>query len=169
MKDEITILWNFYLENWTQARHHEVQRSTMTGLVVVVAGAIVTLVTADKSINRYDLPLDAFMIALGCFGAFFSAKQYERSQKHIERARGYRTLIDEMLPDARICAIKAERDTKTEKTFPRLSRWRLNRAWVGLHIAIVFLGIVLAIASLLGRSALEPSSAHIKDVVALIA
>jgi len=160
MKDEITILWNFYVENWNQARHHEVQRSTMTGLVVVVAGAIVTLVTADKNINRYDLPLDALMIALGIFGALFSAKQYERSQKHIERARGYRARLDELLPEAQILTIHAERDARAEKMFPRLSRWRLNSAWVGLHVAVIFLGVALAIVSFLGRSAPEPSSAH---------
>ena len=148
MTDENTILWNLYAENWTQVRH-QTQRSTMSSLVVVVSGAIITLVTADKCVNIYDLPLAFLLVVLGVFGWFFSAKQYERSQLHVERVRGYRAMLDQALPNARIVASKLEADETIRAKFPKMHLERASIAWQALHGMLVLLGIALIVFSLL--------------------
>jgi len=92
------VLWKMYQENCTQGRHHESQRSTVAAVFLAIAGAAIGLITFDKGILPSDLPLTIFLFFLGCFGAVFSAKQYERFSFHMERARRDRAALDALLP-----------------------------------------------------------------------
>jgi len=80
MKDEDEILWRFYKDNMTHARHHETLRgTTATVLLAVDAGVLGFLGAAHAWPLAYEqLPLCAFLSAVGIFGALFSLKYHER-------------------------------------------------------------------------------------------
>jgi hypothetical protein len=98
---EITkdVLWGMYQEHVIQGRHHEVQRATVTNLIILLAAGITTFVTVDKAIVDADLPATILLMALGLFGAVFSAQHYERYSKHMDRAKQYRDALDCVLPN----------------------------------------------------------------------
>ncbi len=97
-KDLMDLLWKMYSENTTHGRHHETQRSTVSNLILVLAGALLTFTTVDKAINRADLPAAILVAAIGLFGAVFCAQHYARYRQHVERAKHYRTALDALLP-----------------------------------------------------------------------
>lgn len=140
--------WKMYLENCTQARHHEVQRSAVASAFIAVAGAIIGIVTFDRGLTRLDLPLTLFLIMLGAFGAVFSAKQYERTQLHTRRARGYRDAYDALLFGSPLKCIKREADKANAEKFPKLSALRLNKFWMAINLANSVLGVFLTIVAL---------------------
>lgn len=93
------LLWGMYQENTTHGRHHETQRSTVTNAIIVLAGALIALVTFDKALNPADIPATVFLIGLGVFGAVFSAQHYAKYSRHMARARQYRNALDTLLPN----------------------------------------------------------------------
>jgi hypothetical protein len=94
VKDKIELLWRFYQEHCVWERHQESQRSTATNLVLVVAAAILSIITISKSIDMTDLPLTIFLVVLGVFGAILSMKHYERFARHQTLAGAYRVALD---------------------------------------------------------------------------
>jgi hypothetical protein len=144
-KDKSDLLWGMYQENTTQARHHEGQRQQVTSIAISLAGAILTVVGLDKSVTLADLPLGLFLVALGLWGALFSAKQYERTKLHTERARRYRDALDETVPDASLREIKKSADKEHERDWPRLHEMRLFWFWVSIHLVVSVIGLVVAI------------------------
>lgn len=137
--------WKMCSENYTQARHHETQRSTVASAFVAIAGAVIGIITFDKGLTRVDVPLTLFLIVLGAFGATFSAKQYERTQLHTLRARGYRNAYDGLLRGSPLKPIKEKADADNKKKFPNLSALELNKFWVAINLAISLLGVCLTI------------------------
>ena len=72
------LLWKFFQEYASEARHHEQQRATVTGFFSALAAGVLTLVGMDKTLSLSDLPASLFLVVIGVFGCLFSAKQYER-------------------------------------------------------------------------------------------
>jgi len=142
------VLWKMYQEHCTQGRHHETQRSTVAGALIAIAGAVIGLVTFDKTVSPTDLPLTAFLFVLGAFGAVFSAKHYERFCLHMERARRHRDELDGLLPSSPLKRLKKEADAKHNAEFPRLKDLRLNRFWTWLYVLIAMLGLALSVVAL---------------------
>lgn len=149
--DAKDVLWKFYQEYYAQMRHYEMQRSTVTNLLLLVAAAILAFITYDKALSRSDLPLTGLLVIIGLFGAAFSLKHYERSSFHIERARKFRDKLDELLFESTLIThLKREADALHKKNHPILSRnyrgwWRVHRLWVVLHLLIAALGLLLTI------------------------
>jgi Ca2+/Na+ antiporter len=139
--------WKLYLEHCTHVRHHEVQRSTVASSILTIATAIIGLVTFDKAISSTDLPLTIFLVLLGCFGAVFSAKQYERASLHTERARHFRDAVDSTLEGKPLKKLKEAADAAHTKDFPRVEKLRINKFWVALYLLLAAIGIVLSIVS----------------------
>lgn len=137
------VLWKMYQEHCTQGRHHETQRATVAGAFIAISGAVVGLITFDKSISSADLPLILFLILLGAFGAVFSAKQHERFRLHMERARAYRDELDKQLAGSPLKRLKREADAEHNGKYPRLSDLQLNRFWIALYIFVAGLGLIL--------------------------
>lgn len=137
--------WKLYAEHCTHVRHHEGQRSTVAASILAIASAIIGLVTFDKGIVASDLPLTILLAVLGCFGALFSAKQYERASLHTERARRFRDAVDATLPGKPLKSLKREADAAHEQDFPRLEKLRLNKFWVALYLLLSTIGIVLSV------------------------
>lgn len=149
-KDETDLYWGMYQENTAQARHHETQRQTVSSLTIGLVGVLLSLVAIDRSIAVADLPLGVFLMLLGAWGAFFSIKQYERASLHMERARHYRTALDEAVPTARLTAIKQAADRINEADWPRFSRLRLYGFWISLHAIVALVGLVVVVLALTG-------------------
>ena len=141
--------WKLYAEHCTHVRHHESQRSTVAASILAIASAIIGLVTFDKKIEASDLPLTILLIVLGCFGALFSAKQYERASLHTERARRFRGAIDATLEGAPLKALKRQADIVHAADFPRLEKLRLNKFWVALYLVLAAIGIALSCVGIL--------------------
>jgi hypothetical protein len=139
--------WKMYLENCAQARHHETQRSAVASAFIAIAGAVIGIITFDKALTRLDVPLTLFLVVLGAFGAVFSAKQYERTQLHTRRARGYRNACDALLFGSPLGAIKQKADRDNAEKFPKLSALRLHRFWIAMNLAISALGVCLTIVA----------------------
>ena len=136
------VLWKMYQEHCTQGRHHETQRSTVASALMVIGGAIIGIVTFDKSLSLWDLPLTLLLAAIGAFGIIFSAKHYERFGLHMERARTYRDELDKLLPGKPLKRLKQEADLRS--VVPVITRLRLNWLWYLLNGLILVLGVLLS-------------------------
>ena len=153
-------LWKAYTFNADQAIHHEKQRATLTGLVLAISAAIIGLITFDRSVEApIDSLLSLFLVVIGAFGAIFSMKQYERSQFHVERSRGYRRAIEDLLPGEPMRVIKNDADLRHREKFPRLTRVRLYPWWLALCLAPAAVGSVLCAISVLSPISTPPSPA----------
>ncbi|HEX8904142.1 MAG TPA: hypothetical protein VF771_04830 [Longimicrobiaceae bacterium] len=133
-------LWKLYLDHYTYVRHHDTQRSTVAGAFVAISAALLGLITFDRGITVTDLPAAIFLIVLALFGALFSAKQWERSAFHAQRAREYRNRLDELLGGTAIRDLKAQADAAHAKEFPVLSRLRIHAFWIGLYLLVAAIG-----------------------------
>ena len=140
-------LFQEYTAEW---RHHEQQRATVTGFFSALAAGVLTLIGFDQSLSLSDLPAALFLIVIGIFGSIFSAKQYERFYVCMERARQYRSALEEAVPGSRILELKRTADRLAAARFPHLHRWRLGVFWVLLHALIASFGVLLAAMSVIG-------------------
>ncbi len=136
--DTVIVYWKDHRE---QLRQSETQRSTLTNLLLVITAALSALIIQQK-FALTTLPLSIFIVLIGAYGAVAVAKYYERASYHLQQARALtRSLVDagvlgsdDFLDEAR--RLHYER-------FPRLSRVRLNRLWVLLHLGIMLYGSTL--------------------------
>ena len=141
-------LWRMCEQNIEQARHHEGQRATVATALIAVSGALIGLITFDQRISPSDLSLAVFLIITSLFGLFFQAKQYERFDLHMERARTYRDALDASLPGAPIKKLKLEADRRNAKKHPFLEPLRLYRFWALLYVLIALIGVGLSVAAI---------------------
>jgi uncharacterized protein YacL len=141
----LDILWKNCQEHWQQGRHHELQRSSVANVLIAISGAVIGLVTFDKSIDISDAPLTIFLIVIAVFGVVFSAKHYERFSFHIRRAKGYREKINNFFPDANLSEIRVIADEKHSEKHPKLKKIHLHYLWFGLYVLIALMGGILTI------------------------
>ena len=149
-KDAQDLWWGLYQENLSHARHHEQQRTAITGYFAAIAAGILGLVSFDKCINLHDTPLLTLLLLTGVFGSVLSVKQYERYVHHLERARQYRNALDHSVSGGRLEELKKIGDEATALMFPHLSRWKLVYFWVLLHLLIAFMALMLLVGGFLG-------------------
>ena len=150
MKEKTELLWRFYQEHCAWERHHEAQRSSATNLILVIAAAVLSVVTINKSIDMSDLPLTIFLVVLGLFGSILSLKQYERFARHQTLAGSYRGAIDQEIPEARILVLRSEAERGHTHDYRGIQGWRLHWLWIGIHLAVALAGIVLSVGILAG-------------------
>jgi uncharacterized membrane protein YidH (DUF202 family) len=173
-KDQIDVLFKFYQEHTTHARHHETQRSTTSTIMVAVAAGVAGLIKYDKQVDKLDFSLAVFLIAIGAFGAVFVYKQYERYRLHTDRAKRYRDALDALLPDRTdmlpescfhlpddvklkeklapkpIKALKRVADAEHAFKYPIMHNRGLHLGWMLLQLFIASLGLLLAILTFPG-------------------
>lgn len=143
MNDRFELTWRLYQEHCIWERHHEAQRASATNLLLAISAAVLGVITYDGALRIGDLPLTLFLILLGAFGALFVAKQYERFAMQQCRAGRYRTMLDELVPEAAVLKLRNEADAENEAKYPRLSKIRLHRFWTALHLLVAGFGIIL--------------------------
>src|SRR5258708_4455032 len=99
-EQENEFLWRFYEDHITHGRHHETLRATTTTVLLAVAAGVLGLLGGAHvwPLHYEQLPLTLFLLLLGVFGAFFSAKYHERFVFHMNRAHQYRNELHNKLP-----------------------------------------------------------------------
>lgn len=148
MKDKNDILWGMYQEHYLNARHHETLRANVTNFIIIVSGAIGTLIAAE-GLNRTDLPLTVLLIFLGLFGAIFSTAHSERYLAHKTRATAFRDQLDTLLfsdSDNTLKKIKTDIEAQRHEDYPLL-RFVVNAHWLWLlfPLIVALIGILLSI------------------------
>jgi hypothetical protein len=115
MKDEAEILWRFYLDYVTHARHHQTLRATTSTILLAIAGGVLALIGKDKiwPLPRGDLPLALFLIGLGVFGALFIVRYHEQYSFYLYRARSHREALEKEVPQLNLSSLRKEADIKT--------------------------------------------------------
>lgn len=141
MADTIDVLLHMFEENWAHVRHSDDQRATMTNLIFIVA-SIINGVLTQTGFRKNALPLTILLIILGLYGMLASAKLYEQSIFHVQRARQLRLRLDELCPDAKLLLLRKNAEDLHKKEIPMLVRKvPLEFIWIGLHVLILILGI----------------------------
>ena len=143
MDDKTEILWRLAKDNFEHGRQHEVQRSTVCGLCLVLAGAALTAIGFDKELNSADFPFALFVVGIGLFGALMSEKYYELFRLHGKTAEHLLKAISAQIPAPEIMAIKPAADKEHRLKFPLIGRMRLHHLWVGLNILVALIGLCL--------------------------
>jgi hypothetical protein len=95
VKIQKDILWGMYLDAHNHARHIETMRSNAVNFVVVIATALIAIITFDQMLNRYDLPLCFILIIIGLMGTAFSASFTEEYFRYTHQVKFFRKELDD--------------------------------------------------------------------------
>lgn len=90
------ILWGYYQEHRTHARHNETLRTTVNNILFVASAALVTLTGLDKCIDDRDLPGAFLLVGFGILGFLFSASYTEKVGRHKSRSEQYFCELNEL-------------------------------------------------------------------------
>ena len=144
MADDVDVLLRFCEDEWTQGRHTESQRATVTNFVVILSIGVFTFIV-QKGLSIQTLPLTLLLILLGIYGAVISYKLYERWSLCRRRVRYWRNRIDELHPNAKLLELKKTAALEQAKKYPRMYKIKLYRLWSILHISIAIIGLICSI------------------------
>jgi hypothetical protein len=144
MADPTDILLEYWKDQRTQARNAESQRATLTNIVLLIVVATLGFV-GQQGLHETMLPLTISLMALGVFGAMASAKYYERYNLHIAQAVRFSKLLGNppLLPDFEDTLNPVRADHADHNR--RMSKIRLNKMWVALHLLVALTGLVLTV------------------------
>ncbi len=144
MSDSMTLLLRVMEENWIHARQAEDKRA-MIAQVNIIAITVASGILALVGFSKNAFPLTFLLVLLGIYGIAATAKLYERSQYHIQRARKLRAQLDELYPDAQVEILQKKAENEHKLLYPRLMIFRLNTIWLSLHAFIALAGVVYTI------------------------
>src|SRR5262245_48295007 len=128
MRDDVEILWRMCNEHYSQARQHETQRTSMSQVILVIAGALLAFYTSQYSGGEKFWVVPIALACLGIFGAAFCRKQYERSKFHMRAAGLHRDRIATLL-NLKLAEIRQAAKAKQKDKFRWAERLRLNHFW----------------------------------------
>lgn len=147
MADKTDVLLEYWKDQRTQARHAESQRATLTNIILFITVATLGFV-AQRGLRTTSLSLTIPLIAIGLFGAATSAKYYERYNLHIAQAIKFSELlagIDAIYDhESTLMLVRAEHADRNG----RISRIRLNKLWIAIHLLVALTGCALTVAVL---------------------
>jgi len=125
MADNTDVLLKFCEEHWTEMRHIEDQRATITNIVIIITSAAIGFVVPQEpSWGLLSLPL--LLILLGIYGAITTAKLYERHQFAQKRLDYWYKRIDELNPEAKFIELKEAADARHKSEYPKMSNFHLH-------------------------------------------
>ncbi|WP_420631757.1 hypothetical protein [Candidatus Leptofilum sp.] len=150
------LCWGLYQDVRSHSRHAETLRSSAVNYMLVVASALITVITFDDHINRFDLPLSIIVTVIGLISAFFSASYTELYYRNRERAGHIRKHLDktyfkDQAPTS-LSQILEEADADHHDT--KIYRWsrRITGSthlfWLVPPLMVLTIGIVLTVLSL---------------------
>lgn len=94
-------LITMYLEQQNMARHHEIQRSTVTTIFTSLATSVLAVIAVlwkiNESFNSRFLPLAFALIILGIIGHLTTTKLFERAMSHFSLSEAYLNTIDALI------------------------------------------------------------------------
>jgi hypothetical protein len=138
-------LLELYKEEQTHARHTEVQRLEVTKFILVAVGVLVGFMATLK-FSIYCLPFGLLTVALGFIGLKVTSTYVQRFDDHRNRARAFRSEIDEMV-------LPAHRAHQILKDHVLDKSDRLRMFWQKLNKGVIVLGIVCLLCNLLAIAA----------------
>ena len=148
------LLWDLSAERRNQGRHSENLRSSVAGYVMTAASALVAVITYDKQINIYDLPLAIIVVLIGIIGALFSSAYTERYHRNRRRASDLLKELDRMTVHfgrSSVTEIEAGADATTwsKKRFSIVRKISSSHwLWLAFPILVAILGIVLMVVAI---------------------
>ena len=141
------LIWGLCQENLQYCRHHENQRQAITGFALVIASALIGFIVADKQLNLWDAPVASLVILVGLFGALLSSKEYERFAFHYERFRELRRELAGLV-NLDVVTLSGRADAAHRASFSWLFERSLSRFWLGTHLIIAAIGMILLVGAL---------------------
>jgi hypothetical protein len=132
---------------------HQRQSATTSNILLVIAGAILTLVGRDKNMDSvWDAMGAAAVAVIGGFGMMWSWKQHQTYKFWTTIAGTYQKDLCELMPGLQqVGNLYRNADCETAKEYGAFTvrKLRIRYLWVGLHGVVMLLGITLAVAILL--------------------
>ena len=121
---------------------------------MTAASAIVAVITYDKHVDIYDLPLSIMVILIGVIGTLFSSAYTERYHRNRKRASDLLKELDQITPHfdrSSMVAIEAKADATTwsKKRFAVVRKISSSHwLWLAFPILVSILGAVLAVIAI---------------------
>ncbi|WP_433302402.1 hypothetical protein ACQP2F_08960 [Actinoplanes sp. CA-030573] len=149
------LLWSHYAEFRATARQVEVTRSNATNYAMLVASALIAVISLDKAVNRSDRPLCVVLVEVSFFAALYAFAYGERYLKNKRRAHFVlleidRRFFDDRPASGRLHGLSQAADAG-EGRFTGVFGW-INRIafsthlfWVIVPLVIFVLGCLLLI------------------------
>lgn len=88
------LLWDFYQDVRTHARHNETIRSNAIDYMLLVASALVVVISFDREICGRDLAFAIILTLIGLIGALFAASYGELYYRNRDRSDNLRKELD---------------------------------------------------------------------------
>jgi hypothetical protein len=126
MANDTDVLLKLCEEHWTEMRHIEDQRATITNIVIIITSAVVGSI-APQTPSWALLSLPMLLIILGIYAAVTTAKLYERHQFAQTRLDYWYKRIDELNPNAEFLQLRNKADVSHKSKYPRISKFHLHR------------------------------------------
>jgi hypothetical protein len=147
------LLWDFYQDARAHARHNETIRSNAINYMLLVASALIVVISLDREICGWDLAFAIILILIGLIGALFAASYAELYYRHRGRAIGLRqrlnTLFFQNQASDTLCGILTEADDDDYKfKWVRLITGEASSThwfWIGVPLVVCMVGIALTV------------------------
>lgn len=157
-KDQKDLLWGLYLEYHTHSRHIETLNTSAVSYMLLVSSALITVITYDRTINLYDLPLCIIVSFLGLITGLFSASYIERYFRYREESEQILANLDSFLFEGKAPTTLAQLRDDADKAHYSAgwSSWVAKIAvsshlfWLVLPIVVFIVGVFLTYLSLTG-------------------
>jgi hypothetical protein len=89
------LLWDFYQDMRTHARHNETIRSNAVDYMLLLASALIVVISYDREIcGGGDLAFAIILILIGLIGALFAASYGELYYRNRDRSDRLRRALD---------------------------------------------------------------------------
>jgi hypothetical protein len=151
--DHIKTLIEFYKDNVAYQRHHEEIRFKGSQLIIALAAALIaTLKFTNGSATNYANA--TFVVLLGCLGVAQVLKHTERADRHASIARAYRKSISDLSSASFGKSVEDIHDIAAhdhKRKAGRVYRLRARWFWLSMHIAIIGIGLMIAILQCAGK------------------
>lgn len=148
------LLWGMYTDIRAHARHAETLRANAVNLVLVVASALIAVITSDGHVDRDELPVSLVVALVGAIGLAFAASYTELYQRNRRRAERLRAVLDDrffVAGDPAIGEVLATSDRHHQSTRLYRRTRRLTgstqRFWMVVPTIVIVAGAVLAIVA----------------------
>ncbi|GCE20107.1 hypothetical protein [Dictyobacter kobayashii] len=144
MNEAVDVLLRFIEQRYSQRRHHEDQRATITGVIFVIAAAIQGAL-AQMGFNKNALTLTFTLIILGIFGVIASAKLSQKCSWHDHMLARLFQQLDGLVPELQVQDTYKLTRKDYEKHHKLLLKIHAHDIWAAVNLLIALLGIVYTI------------------------
>lgn len=149
MADSSDVLQAFWKEQRESARQADIQRATLTNIILLLASAGIGIV-AQQGLQPAMLVVTLPMFVLGLCGAAASLKFHERAAFHMLHARWLREKIDELHPELELEHGLERLKREHRARFRLLENPWLWTVWLALHASITVAGAFLTLLIIVG-------------------